>query len=91
MKPDSDRPRAAPHQPPDAARASDGESLRPRPYTDQEARDVVAVAKRRKTPSCPIDGTEMDVQLQRSLGRTSNVIVRCPRCEGRVQFVRAHG
>lgn len=73
--------------------AMDNDPLRAsfRPYTEQEKRDIIAAEKRRKTPRCPVDATAMDVQLQRSLGRNSNVLIRCPRCAATAEYVRAHG
>src|SRR3954453_12418206 len=47
-----------------------------RPYTEPEKRELFAADRARRTPVCPIDGTEMDVHLQRSLGRTSNAVIR---------------
>jgi len=62
-----------------------------RDYTEQETKAIIAAAKTRRTPQCPVDGATMDVQLQRSLGRTSNVVIRCPRCGAKAEYVRAHG
>lgn len=62
-----------------------------RPYTEQEIRDISATERSRRTPVCPVDGTEMDVHLQRSLGRTSNAAIRCRRCGNKADHVRAHG
>jgi len=33
----------------------------------------------------------MDVHLQRSLGRTSNAVIRCRRCAQVAHYVRSHG
>ena len=62
-----------------------------RPYTEQEKRELFAADRMRKTPVCPVDGTEMDVNLQRSLGRTSNAVIRCRRCAQQAEYVRTHG
>lgn len=62
-----------------------------RPYNTQENRDLFAAERSRRTPACPVDGTEMDVHLQRSLGRTSNTAIRCRRCGQQAMYVRAHG
>jgi transcription elongation factor Elf1 len=62
-----------------------------RSYSEQEKRAIIAADKSRQTPTCPVDGTVMDVSLQRSLGRTSNVVVRCRRCAQSHTFTRAHG
>jgi hypothetical protein len=62
-----------------------------RPYTEQEKRDLFAADRARRTPVCPIDGTEMDVHLQRSLGRTSNAVIRCRRCAQQAEYARTSG
>jgi hypothetical protein len=62
-----------------------------RAYTEQENRDLFAAERSRRIPVCPVDGTEMDVHLQRSLGRTSNAVIRCRRCAHQAEYVRAHG
>src|SRR4051812_31644257 len=48
-----------------------------RPYTEEEMKQIIADDRARRTPRCPVDGTAMDVNVQRSLGRTSNAVVRC--------------
>jgi len=62
-----------------------------RAYTEQENREVFAAERKRQAPICPVDGTEMDVHLQRSLGRTSNATIRCRRCARTAEYVRTHG
>jgi hypothetical protein len=62
-----------------------------REYTEQERKAIVAADRRRESPACPVDGTPMDVHVQRSLGLNSNVVVRCRRCSQSVQFRRLHG
>lgn len=62
-----------------------------RDYTGAEQKQIRAADGRRKSPVCPVDGTIMDVHAQRSLGRTSNVIIRCRRCAGCVEYVRTSG
>jgi transcription elongation factor Elf1 len=62
-----------------------------RPYTEQEKRELFAADRSRRTPVCPVDGTEMDVQLQRSLGRTSNAVMRCRRCAQKTEYARTQG
>ena len=62
-----------------------------RPYTPAEQRQIIADDRRRKTPTCPIDGTPMAIYLQRSLARTSNVIVSCRRCKQTAEYVRTCG
>jgi hypothetical protein len=62
-----------------------------RPYTEQEQRELFAADRARRTPVCPVDGTEMDVHLQRSLGRTSNAVMRCRRCGQKAEYARTHG
>ncbi|MEA2711786.1 MAG: hypothetical protein QOF78_4387 [Phycisphaerales bacterium] len=62
-----------------------------RAYTAQESRDIFSADRARRTPVCPVDGTEMDVHLQRSLGRTSNAVIRCRRCGQRAEYARTHG
>jgi transcription elongation factor Elf1 len=62
-----------------------------RPYSGQECRDIFAAERARKTPTCPVDGAEMDVHAQRSLGRTANTRIRCRRCGQVAEYVRPHG
>ena len=62
-----------------------------RPYTEQEKRGLFAADRVRETPICPVDGTEMTVHLQRSLGRTSNAVIRCRRCGQQAEYARTHG
>jgi transcription elongation factor Elf1 len=62
-----------------------------RDFTEQEKKAIVAADKMRRTPHCPVDGTAMDVNVQRSLGRNSNVVVRCRRCTRSVEFTRLQG
>ena len=62
-----------------------------RDYTEAERRILAAAERGRRAPVCPVDGTVMDVQVQRSLGRTSNVILRCPRCTRTSEHARFHG
>jgi transcription elongation factor Elf1 len=62
-----------------------------RRYTEKETKQIIAADRARRTPRCPVDGTAMDVNLQRSLGRTSNAVVRCRRCTQSVTYVRLHG
>ena len=62
-----------------------------RAFTEQESREIFAAERMRRTPVCPVDGTEMDVHLQRSLGRTSNAVIRCRRCAQVAHYVRSHG
>jgi ribosomal protein S27AE len=73
------------------ARRNDPLRTRFRALTDEEQKQIVRADKSRKQAVCPIDGTVMDVTLQRSLGRTSNVVLRCPRCAQTVSYVRLHG
>ena len=62
-----------------------------RDYSDAERRHMRAVEPSGKPVVCPVDGTVMDVHLQRSLGRTSNVIIRCRRCTRTVEYARTCG
>lgn len=62
-----------------------------RAYTPDESRAIFAAERRRQTPTCPVDGTAMDVHLQRSLGLTSNARIRCRRCGRTAEYVRKHG
>jgi uncharacterized protein YbaR (Trm112 family) len=62
-----------------------------REFTEAEVKGIKKVDRARGTPVCPVDGTAMEVNAQRSLGRTSNVVVRCRRCARGVEFVRMHG
>jgi C4-type Zn-finger protein len=62
-----------------------------RAYTEQEKRELFAADRARQIPVCPIDDTEMDVHLQRSLGRTSNAVIRCRRCAQQAEYARTHG
>jgi hypothetical protein len=62
-----------------------------RDYTEAERRAITSAERSRQAPVCPVDGTVMDVQVQRSLGRTSNVVVRCPRCTRTSEHARFHG
>jgi hypothetical protein len=62
-----------------------------RDFTEQERKQIIVTDRSRKAPACPVDGTAMEVNVQRSLGRTSNVVVRCRRCNHSVEFARAHG
>ena len=62
-----------------------------REYTEPEIHAIHAAERAGQAPSCPVDGTEMVVHLQRSLGRTSNAIIRCRRCARVAQYVRKHG
>jgi hypothetical protein len=62
-----------------------------RDYTDQEKKAIIAADKSRNTPRCPLDQTSMEVNVQRSLGLNSNVVIRCPRCSNSVQYTRLHG
>jgi hypothetical protein len=63
----------------------------PRAYTEEERKEMVRVDRGRGVPRCPVDGAEMAVHVQRSLGLNSNVTMRCPRCGGEVRFTRKHG
>ena len=62
-----------------------------REYTEPEIRAIHAAERAGNPPTCPVDGTEMVVHLQRSLGRTSNASIRCRRCARVAQYVRTHG
>ena len=62
-----------------------------REYTQAEVRAIHAAERAGTTPTCPVDGAEMVVHLQRSLGRTSNAMIRCRRCARLAQYVRTHG
>ena len=62
-----------------------------RDFNDAERRHMRAVEPSGKPVVCPVDGTAMDVHLQRSLGRTSNVIIRCRRCTRAVEYARTCG
>jgi hypothetical protein len=62
-----------------------------RDFTDAERRRMRATEPSGRPLACPVDGTAMDVHLQRSLGRTSNVIVRCRRCTRTAEFARTCG
>jgi hypothetical protein len=62
-----------------------------RDFTEQEKKEIVAADRARRTPHCPVDGTAMDVNVQRSLGRNSNVVVRCRRCTRSIEFTRLQG
>jgi uncharacterized protein YbaR (Trm112 family) len=62
-----------------------------RPYTPDEARAIFAQERVGKIPICPLDGTPMEVHLQRSLARTSNAQIWCRRCGQTAQYVRPHG
>jgi ribosomal protein S14 len=74
-----------------------------RDYTDDESRALFAAERRVQStppndttpapppPTCPVDGTEMTVHLQRSLGLTSNATIRCRRCGREAKYVRKHG
>jgi transcription elongation factor Elf1 len=73
------------------ARASDPMRSSFRPYTPDENGAIFAAERLGRTPVCPVDGTEMDVHLQRSLARTSNAIIRCRRCGQTAAYVRPHG
>ncbi|HZZ43351.1 MAG TPA: hypothetical protein VFE58_10470 [Tepidisphaeraceae bacterium] len=71
--------------------ANDPARSRFREYTEQERKEIIAADNVRRTPVCPIDGTGMEVNAQRSLALNSNVLVRCRRCRGEVTFKRKHG
>jgi hypothetical protein len=60
-------------------------------YSDEQKKQIIATDRARRTPVCPIDGAAMDAHAQRSLGRNSNVTIRCPRCARIVEYVRLHG
>jgi hypothetical protein len=60
-------------------------------YSDEQKEQIIAADRARRTPTCPRDGAAMDVHAQRSLGRNSNVTIRCPRCARIVEYVRYHG
>jgi hypothetical protein len=62
-----------------------------RPYASDEARLIFAQERVGKTPICPLDGTPMEVHLQRSLARTSNAQIWCRRCRQTAEYVRPHG
>ena len=62
-----------------------------RSYTPDEARAIFAQERVGKTPVCPLDGTPMEVHLQRSLARTSNARIWCRRCRQAAEYVRPHG
>ena len=62
-----------------------------REFTEQEKKEIVKADNLRRTPRCPVDGTPMVVNAQRSLGRNSNVVVRCRRCKRSVGFTRLQG
>jgi transcription elongation factor Elf1 len=62
-----------------------------RDYTPEENRAIFKSEHKRTTPICPVDGTEMDVHLQRSLGLTSNAVIRCRRCGRKAEYVRLYG
>jgi hypothetical protein len=62
-----------------------------RPYTPKEAAAIFAMERLGKTPPCPLDGTPMEIHLQRSLARTSNAQIWCRRCRQTAQYVRPHG
>ena len=62
-----------------------------RDFSEQEKKELAAADRVRRTPRCPVDATAMSVDVQRSLGRTSNVTMRCPRCTRSVAFARLHG
>jgi hypothetical protein len=62
-----------------------------RAYTEAEKKEIVRADRARRTPVCPVDGTAMTVNLQRSLGRNSNAVIRCRRCARSVEYVRLHG
>ena len=62
-----------------------------REYTAEENRALLAAERARRAPVCPVDGTEMDVHLQRSLGLNSNAVIRCRRCGRSAQYVRLYG
>lgn len=71
--------------------ANDPLRSRFREYTETEVRAIHAAERAGATPTCPVDGAEMIVHLQRSLGRTSNAMIRCRRCARVAQYVRTHG
>ena len=52
---------------------------------------MIRVDRGRGAPRCPVDGTEMTVHVQRSLGLNSNVTMRCRTCGGELAFTRKHG
>jgi ssDNA-binding Zn-finger/Zn-ribbon topoisomerase 1 len=62
-----------------------------REYTDAERKRIIDADKRRREPTCPIDGATMIVYAQRSLALNSQVKIRCPRCGGEVHFKRLYG
>jgi hypothetical protein len=72
-----------------------------RDYTPEESRAIFAAERRMQAtsrsespsspPVCAVDGTEMTVHLQRSLGLTSNATIRCRRCGREAKYVRKHG
>jgi hypothetical protein len=62
-----------------------------RDFTEPEKKAIIAAHRSRKVPLCPVDGSAMDVHLQRSLGLNSNVTIRCPRCSHSVQYTKFHG
>jgi DNA-directed RNA polymerase subunit RPC12/RpoP len=62
-----------------------------REYTPEENRAIFTADRKRTTPVCPIDGTPMDVHLQRSFGLTSNTQIRCRRCGRKAVYVRLYG
>ena len=61
-----------------------------RDYPPEENRAIFAAERARRTPTCPVDGTEMDVHLQRSLGLTSNAQITCRRCGRQAVYVRLY-
>jgi hypothetical protein len=63
----------------------------PRPYTDEERKQLILSDRARRPPICPHDHTEMVTLAQRSLGLTSNVTLRCPTCRNELSFKRKHG
>jgi uncharacterized protein YbaR (Trm112 family) len=73
------------------ARATDPLRASFRPYTADEMRAILAVERRGRTPTCPVEGTPMEVHLQRSLARTSNAQIWCRRCGATADYVRPHG
>lgn len=62
-----------------------------RAYTEAERKAIFVADRMRQTPVCPVDGSPMMVHAQRSFGLTSNVVVRCRRCDQSVSFTRLYG